>query len=78
MKGAQVSSLLYPSLPLTVSVALLHFLGQPEDSLASHLGGKVPVEGCRGAALVMDDMKHLKTEAGFVLKCQVPMCEGDY
>lgn len=61
-----------------MSVALLHFLGQPEDSLTSHLGGKVPVEGCWGAALVMDDIKCLKKDAlhGETGYCQVVMCEG--
>lgn len=58
--GGWVSSLLHPSLPLTMSVAFLHFVSQPEDSLTSHLSGKVPVEGRWGPALVMDDMKHLK------------------
>ena len=36
---------------LTVSIDLLEFLCYPQNSLGTHLGAKVPVERCWGAAL---------------------------
>ena len=38
---------------LTVSVALLQLVSQPQDRLGSHLGAKIPVEGSGGSTLVV-------------------------
>lgn len=48
----------YISIKLTVSVAVLQFVGQPQDRLGAHLSAKVPVKGSGSATLSMSDQKH--------------------
>lgn len=42
---------------LTVSVALLQLVSQPQDRLGSHLSTEIPVKGSGGSTLVVSKEK---------------------
>lgn len=58
---------------LTVSVAFLQLVSQPEDRLGPHLGAKVPVEGSRGSTLDRkregDGVRESEMEIHIALQC---------